>query len=182
MESRGRAADERIFLVGLEHGAGLVIVHNYRPVLLDWNVGRQVQFVILAAVEWIPVRVQAGPGLRGSCADHGGCYACGEEEVEDVVVEAEDAGLFLELVATGERDSPCAVRIVVVLLSSSDFVSYCSGGGVANRDRLRQNRLHAVVWSEGLSLLDADGGKVSKPEIVQGAGRFLLHNLVKRLP
>jgi len=49
LESLCLAADAGILLVGLEHRAGLIVVEQQGPEILDGYVGRQVQLVSLAS-------------------------------------------------------------------------------------------------------------------------------------
>ena len=155
--------------IGLQHRAGLVVVDDHRPEVLDRDVGRQMQPVVLAAVERIAVGIQRRPRIGRALADdlrvHRRRDAGGEEEVhERSGIEVGHAGLPLELVAAEERAAAsCCCR--------SSKPSFCAspvddgaGGRVAHGRRLGEDLLHPLVGREGLALLDAD----RRPEAERG--------------
>jgi len=45
------------WLIGTDHHAGMVVIHNYRPKVAGRNIGRQMQFVIPATVQRIAIGV-----------------------------------------------------------------------------------------------------------------------------
>src|SRR5580658_3068194 len=69
-------ADAGELLVGLEHRTGLVVVGNEGPEVLGGDVGRQVDFVGLAAVERVALRIGDGGSVLRALAHnlrrHGG--------------------------------------------------------------------------------------------------------------
>ena len=64
------AADAREPLVGLQHGAGLVVVERERPEVPGGDVRRQVDPVGPAAIEGLLILIRVGHGVLRALADH----------------------------------------------------------------------------------------------------------------
>jgi hypothetical protein len=63
------SADAAVLLIGLQHGAGLIAVHDNRPEVLNRDVGRQTELVVLPAVQGVVVGIFDSPGVLGTTAN-----------------------------------------------------------------------------------------------------------------
>ena len=97
-------------MIGLEHGACLVVVENERPEVLGGNVRRQVNLVGLAPVEGIALGINVGAGVLRTFPDHfrghRGRDPGGIEEEARVSVEEAHAVLLEFITAAYEGRAP----------------------------------------------------------------------------
>jgi len=185
LESLCLAADTGILLIGLEHGAGLIVVKDEGPKIFGGNVGRQVQFVGFASVEGVTFGIHERGGILRAETDHflghGWGDPCGVKEEERVSVE-QACTVNLELVtATNEGCDPGAIGVEITFFYPTP-VGKGAGGGIAHCRRFFENRLHALVRRERFAFLDADGGEESQGERVYRVAWFMLYDLINRIP
>ena len=88
-----------------------------------------------------------------------------------------------ELVATDEqRAGPRRVRVEAEAFLGSLRKGDGAGGGIADGDRLLEDRAHPLIGRERLPLADPDRGELTQDLGIARAGRLLLNQLVDRLP
>ena len=57
-----------------------------------------------------------------------------------------------------------------------------ASGRVTHGSGFGQNLLHPLVGRKRLAFLDADRLEVAEPDLIEGIGRLLLHDLVEQFP
>src|SRR5262249_38420964 len=107
--------------------------------------------------------------------------SCGIKKEHRITIE--NAGIVhLEFVAAAnEGGHPRAIRVEIGF-PYPILVGDGAGGGIPNCRRLRQDRFHPRVRGEWLAVQDAKGSEISQGDWVHRITRFMLDDMIYRLP
>src|ERR1700722_6729453 len=109
------AANAGELFVGLKHRSGLIVIDDERPEVLGWNIGRQVNPIGFAAIQWLAFGIDERSSVLRSNPDHlqghGGGDACGVVMKHSPCIEIAHPGLEQKLVPASEGCNPGAVWV-----------------------------------------------------------------------
>jgi hypothetical protein len=176
------AVDASQLLIGFQNRAMLTGIDHKRPKRFGRNRSGQRYRIGLAAIEIIAGRIVGRKGIDRAGARLGGGHGRGDAggtiEKQNAIVEHQLPVVHELEAAPGKGGIPVAVGVEI----DAGFAGREGNGPsrrVAHRDGVGEDLLHAIVWSEGLSLFDADRSQQTHKFGVKGIRRFVLNDGIK---